>query len=56
MKKAILVYLGTATAALAHPGHGETAGHWLTRGDHIIGFAILAVGGGFLISRIRNRE
>lgn len=56
MKHAITVYLATATAALAHPGHGEAPGHWLTQADHIIGLAVLGIVGGLIFARLRNRE
>ncbi len=56
MKNAIVAYFATATVALAHPGHGEPAGHWLTHGDHIVGFIVLAVVGGLVLARLRSRE
>lgn len=57
MKKAIFAYFATATAAMAHPGHGEAPGHWLTRPDHILGLVVLAVVGGVVLTQlIRNRD
>ena len=56
MKKAILAYFITATAALAHAGHGEPAGHWLTQSDHVVGLIVLAVVGALVLTRLRNRQ
>ena len=40
MKKLLIAYFATATAALAHPGHDaavvEGQAHWLTQPDHIV--------------------
>lgn len=54
MKKAILAYFITATAALAHPGHGEPAGHWLMQSDHVVALIVLAIVGALVLTRIRN--
>ena len=44
MKRAIAIFLATAGAASAHPGHGEpVATHWLTEADHLIVLAALGL-------------
>ena len=49
MKKATLLYLLTATAAVAHPGHespvADGAAHWLAHGDHL---AVIVAGVAFV--------
>jgi hydrogenase/urease accessory protein HupE len=49
MKKSLLAWLFTATAALAHPGHDtpvpDGAAHWLVNLDHL---AVIAAGVVFL--------
>ncbi len=44
MKHAIAVYMATAGAALAHPGHGalEGAAHWVLSPLHGLGLVVLA--------------
>lgn len=56
MKKAVFAYFATTTAALAHPGHGEPVGHWISHPDHIVGVIVLAVVGGALFALLRSRE
>lgn len=59
MKKALLTYFAMTTVALAHPGHGEAVGHWLTQPDHIAAaviLAVLAVIAGLALTRFRSRE
>ena len=50
MKKSLVAWLGTATAAVAHPGHDtpvpDGALHWLVHGDHL---AVLALAGALVV-------
>ena len=56
MKKILFAYIAMTTSALAHTGQGEAAGHWATQPDHIVGFIVLAVVGGLVLTRLRSRE
>lgn len=58
-KTTILIYLSSATALLAHPGHGaalpaDTAAHWIVSPAHGLGVIALAAGV-FLAWRQRGR-
>lgn len=64
MKKAIIAFVATATAAQAHTGHeaavtqGEA--HWLTQGDHLAVLALAGLVVGFalrpLLARMQVRQ
>ncbi len=56
MNKVIFAYFAMTSAAMAHTGHGEAAGHWATQPDHIVGIILLAIVGGLVLTRLLGRE
>ncbi|WP_424971370.1 HupE/UreJ family protein [Dinoroseobacter sp. S76] len=56
--KTAAIYLLTAGAALAHPGHPEAETgllHWITSADHLLIVAALGYGVGLALPILRAR-
>ena len=56
MKKLAILAAFAATPAMAHPGHGEQAGHWLTQGDHMAVAAIAVAAVVAIVGHLRRQE
>lgn len=59
MKHAVMIYLLSAGAALAHGGHEEAVlqgdAHWLTSGDHVIVLMLAAFAIGSCVRSVVRR-
>lgn len=56
MKRLAILCALIAGPAMAHPGHGEAPGHWLSDGDHLAVAALAVALVVALVGHLRRQE